>query len=103
MTRHKSLPHHGRAMAQAVSRRPPTTETRVSMYASICGIYGGQSNNGAGFQSTLVCLCYYHFNNASCLFISLMEVIYLWQMRESLCNTLSVQHVQQTLLQYFSF
>ena len=33
----------GRAIAQAVSHRPPTAEARVPSRASPCGICGGQS------------------------------------------------------------
>jgi hypothetical protein len=36
----------GRAMAQAVSRRPPTAEARVRSRVSPCGICGGQSGTG---------------------------------------------------------
>jgi hypothetical protein len=36
----------GRAMAQAVSRWPPTSETRVRSQVSPCGICGGQSGTG---------------------------------------------------------
>jgi hypothetical protein len=38
----------GRAMAQAVSRRPPTAEARVR--SRLCGICGGQSGTGTGFS-----------------------------------------------------
>jgi hypothetical protein len=40
----------GRAMAQAVSRRPPTAETRVRFRVSPCGICDGQSGTGTGFS-----------------------------------------------------
>jgi hypothetical protein len=47
----------GRAMAQAVSRRPLTAEARVRSRVSPCGICGGQSGTGTGFSpSTLVFL-----------------------------------------------
>jgi hypothetical protein len=36
-------PHQGRAMAQAVSRRPPIAEARVQSQVSPCWIFGGQS------------------------------------------------------------
>jgi hypothetical protein len=40
----------GRAMAQAVSRRPPTAEARVRSRVSPCGICGGQCGTGTGFS-----------------------------------------------------
>jgi hypothetical protein len=40
----------GRAIAQAVSRRPPTAEARVRSRVSPCGICGGQSDTGRGFS-----------------------------------------------------
>jgi hypothetical protein len=40
----------GRAMAQAVSRRPLTAEARVHARASSCGICSGQSGTGTGFK-----------------------------------------------------
>jgi hypothetical protein len=39
----------GRAMAQAVSRRPLTAKARVRSRVSPCGIYGGRSGTGTGF------------------------------------------------------
>jgi hypothetical protein len=39
----------GRAMAQAVSRRPVTAEARVRSRVSPCRICGGQSGTGTGF------------------------------------------------------
>jgi hypothetical protein len=51
----------GRAMAQAVSRRPPTAETRVRSRVSPCGICGGQSGTGTGFSpSTWVFPCQFY-------------------------------------------
>jgi hypothetical protein len=48
----------GRAMAQAVSRRPLTAEARVRSRVSPRGIYGGQSGTGTGFSpSTSVFPC----------------------------------------------
>jgi hypothetical protein len=44
-------PVWGRAMAQAVSRRPPTAEAQVRSRISPCGICGGQSGTGTGFSS----------------------------------------------------
>jgi hypothetical protein len=40
----------GRAMAQAVSRRPLTAEARVSSRVNLCGICGRQSGIGTGFS-----------------------------------------------------
>jgi hypothetical protein len=40
----------GRAMAQAVSRRPLTAEARVRVRVNQCGICGGQSGTGTGFS-----------------------------------------------------
>ena len=37
-------------MAHAVSRRPPTAETRLRSRISPCGIYGGQIGTGRGFS-----------------------------------------------------
>jgi hypothetical protein len=51
----------GRAMAQAVSRRPLTAEARVRSLASPCEICGGQSGNWTGFSpSTSVLPCQFH-------------------------------------------
>jgi hypothetical protein len=40
----------GRAKAQAVSRRLPTTAARVPAQVTSCGICGGQSGTGVGFS-----------------------------------------------------
>ena len=51
----------GRAMAQAVSRRPLTAEARFGP----CGICGGQSGTGTGFSpSTSVFPCQFHSTSA---------------------------------------
>jgi hypothetical protein len=54
-----------RAMAQAVSRRPLTAETRLRSWVSPCGICGGQSGTGTGFfPSTSVFPCQFHSTDA---------------------------------------
>jgi hypothetical protein len=51
----------GRAMAQAVSRRPPTPEAQVRSRVSPCGICGERSGTGTGFSpSTSVFSCQFH-------------------------------------------
>jgi hypothetical protein len=51
----------GRAMAQAVSRRPLTAEARVRSRVSECGICGGQSGTETVFPpSTSVFPCQFH-------------------------------------------
>jgi hypothetical protein len=51
----------GRAMAQAVSRRPLMAESRVRTRVNPCGIFGGQSGTGAGFSpSSSAFPCQYH-------------------------------------------
>jgi hypothetical protein len=65
---HERVPFYtlGRAMAQAVSRRPLTTEARFRSRVSPCGICGGQRGTGTGFsQSTLVFPCQFHSTDAS--------------------------------------
>jgi hypothetical protein len=42
----------GRAMAQAVSRRPLIAEARVRARVNPCGICGGQSGTGTGFSTS---------------------------------------------------
>jgi hypothetical protein len=55
----------GRAIAQAVSRRPLTVETRVRSRVSPCEICGGQSGTGIGFSpSTSVFPCQFHSTGA---------------------------------------
>jgi hypothetical protein len=43
----------GRAMAEAISRRPVIAEARVRSRVSPCGICGGQSGTGTGFSRVL--------------------------------------------------
>jgi hypothetical protein len=60
-----NMEQKGRAMAQAVSRRPLTAETRVRSRVSPCGICGGQSGTGTGFSpSTSVFPCQFHSTGA---------------------------------------
>jgi hypothetical protein len=44
----------GRAMAQAVSRRPLTAEARVRSRVGQRGICGGQSGTGTGFSPSIL-------------------------------------------------
>jgi hypothetical protein len=48
------LGYVGRAVAQAVSRWPPTAAARVRVWAA-CGVCGGQSGIGTGFLRVLRC------------------------------------------------
>jgi hypothetical protein len=58
----------GRAMDQAVSRRPPTAEARVRSRVGPCGICGGQSGTRTGFSpSTSVFTCQFHSTGAPLL------------------------------------
>jgi hypothetical protein len=58
----------GRALAQVVSRRPPTAEARFRSRLSPCGIYGGQSGTGTGFSpSSSVFPCQFHSTGAPLL------------------------------------
>jgi hypothetical protein len=55
----------GRAMAQAVSRRPLTAEARFRSRVSACGICGVQSGTGTGSSpSTSVFPCQFHSTGA---------------------------------------
>jgi hypothetical protein len=48
-------------MAQAVSRRPLTAETRVCDQVDPCGVCGGQSGTGTSFSpGSSVFPCQYH-------------------------------------------
>jgi hypothetical protein len=58
----------GRAVAQAVSRRPLTAEALVRSRVSPCGICGGQSGTGTGFSPrTSVFACQFHSTGAPLL------------------------------------
>jgi hypothetical protein len=58
----------GRAMAQVVSRRPPTAEAQARSRVSPRGICGGQSGTGTGFTpSTSVFPCQFHSTSAPLL------------------------------------
>jgi hypothetical protein len=55
----------GRAIAQPVSRRLPTSEARFRSWVSSCGICGGQRGTGTGFStSTSVFPCQFHSTGA---------------------------------------
>jgi len=55
-----------RAVAQAVSRRPVTTEAPVRSHVSPCDICYGQSGTETGFSpSSSVLPCQYHSTNAT--------------------------------------
>jgi hypothetical protein len=56
-------------MAQAVSRRHPTAESRVRSRVIPCGICGGQSGTGTGFfpPSSSVFPCQFHSTGAPLL------------------------------------
>jgi hypothetical protein len=59
------LPFNGRAVAQAVSRRPLTAAPRVCSHVSPCEICGGHSDTMTGFSpSTSVFPCPCHSSNA---------------------------------------
>jgi hypothetical protein len=64
-TIHSVTDHEGRAMAQAVSRRPLTAEARFRSGVSPCGICGGQNGTGTGFSpSNSVLSCQFHSTGA---------------------------------------
>jgi hypothetical protein len=66
----------GRAMAQAVSRRPVIADVRVRSRLSPCGIYGGQSGTGTGFSpSTSYFLCQFYFTGAPLQEKTIREII----------------------------
>jgi hypothetical protein len=50
---------YGRAMTQAVSRRPITTEATVRTWVSSCEICGGQSGTETGFPVNISMLIYH--------------------------------------------
>jgi hypothetical protein len=55
-------------MAYAVSRQPPTAETRVRSRISPCEICGEQSGTGTGISlATSVFPCQFHFTGAPLL------------------------------------
>jgi hypothetical protein len=65
-------------MAQVVSRRPLTAETRVRDQVCSCGICGGQSGTGTGFSRSLsVFACQYHSTVAD-------QTHIIWGMRNML-------------------
>jgi hypothetical protein len=65
---YESILDTGRAMAQAVSRRPVTAEDRVRSWVSPCGICGRQSGTGTRFSpSVSVFPCQFHSTGAPLL------------------------------------
>jgi hypothetical protein len=67
----------GRAMAQAVSRRPLIAEARLRSRVSVCVICGGQSGTGKGFSpSTLVFPFQFHSTGAT-LLVNIKKTDYL--------------------------
>jgi hypothetical protein len=58
-------------VAQAVTCRPVTMESRVLARVTLCGICGGHSSSGTGFSSSsLVFHCQYHSTMAVHTYIS---------------------------------
>jgi hypothetical protein len=58
----------GRAMGQAVSRKPPTAEARVRSRVSTCAICGGQCGTGTGFSASSSAFpCQFHSTGAPLL------------------------------------
>jgi hypothetical protein len=75
-TKQTSITEEGRAMAQAVSRRPLTAEALVRSRVSPCGICGGQTGTGTGFSpSTSVFPCQFHSTGAPLKWISRRNLI----------------------------
>jgi len=55
----------GRSVPQAISRRPLTSETRVSSWAIQCEVCYGQISNGTDFSpTTSVSSCHLYSTNA---------------------------------------
>jgi hypothetical protein len=74
----KFLCDFGRAMAQAVSLRPPTAEARVRFRVGPCGICGGKSGAGTGFSpSTSGFPCQFHSTGAPLKWKSRKTLIFL--------------------------
>jgi hypothetical protein len=71
---------HSRAMSQSVGRRPSITEGCVRYQASLCGIYGTQSDTGTGCTPHVVFSRQYHPTNDfySC-FIYQPSPLYSWR------------------------
>ena len=65
------------AMAQAVSRRLITAESRVQFQARPCEICGGKSGTGTGFSpNTSVFPCQSHSTGATYSFVRLSPTLY---------------------------
>ena len=66
----------GRAMAQAVCRRPLTADSMVRRRTSPSGVNGEHSGTGTGFAPrTSVFTCQYHSNNTPYQSLSLMKLL----------------------------
>jgi hypothetical protein len=68
LKRHCYMVQHGRDIAQVVSRRPLTAESRVRTWVNPCRICGGQSGTGRDLSpSSSVFSCQYHSTVVSVL------------------------------------
>jgi hypothetical protein len=74
--------HIGRAIAQAVSRRLPKAAVRIRARVRSCGICGGWSGTGAGFQFSFHRLFHIHHQFNITYFILIMFLycytVWMW-------------------------
>jgi hypothetical protein len=75
----------GRAIAQAISRCFPTAAARVRVPVWSCGIYGGQSDTGAGFFENFGSPANLH--STHCSKITIIYHLGLVQQANSGCST----------------